>query len=527
LFLTAKAALRAGIARRPALILASIGAIHRAIILLRFRPAMDHLANDSFDLAQIQFYPIAVYRQHFLAGLWLLQQTPPVPHLVLKAALTIADLPYGFTYVLFVLQAAISIATAILLCFMVRRVTGSVVAGFLLALWFLLSTDLLVLENDFGGQSFYENLGMLLVAACCAAMVRDAACAVPPSSKRAACLGLYVALAALTRSSLCYYVFIPILATIPKWRARTMAAYLAPVLLLQGGWALKNAVLYGDFAWETSSWGGYSAAKGLAADGQDHELCNDIRSGASAYPAWFVASIADCPFPFANSQDDGMPARVQAQDAATRVRLGGVDVPLNSLAARMKSAEYKAAILRYARAHPLLALRRFIDLYPVFWQRMADYGFSLVDVFVVDPVKRGLPDLLSRGLHEKQRVETAMPVPGSPPPTRAAAFGTVSLAPLDAASIVALHAVFPLLLLAAAWRRVRVLAPGTAVLGWTVVYGLIVFNAVDSGENMRFRLAVEPEIIALTAACGAAVLGLRRRKVGGDVPSPPNPPSFI
>jgi hypothetical protein len=59
------------------------------------------------------------------------------------------------------------------------------------------------------------------------------------------------------------------------------------------------------------------------------------------------------------------------------------------------------------------------------------------------------------------------------------------------------------------------------------VYGLIVFNAVDSGENMRFRLAVEPEIIALTAACGAAVLGLRRRKVGGDVPSPPNPPSFI
>jgi hypothetical protein len=91
-----------------------------------------------------------------------------------------------------------------------------------------------------------------------------------------------------------------------------------------------------------------------------------------------------------------------------------------------------------------------------------------------------------------------------------AAFWTLSLAPIDAISIVVLHGLLPLLVIAELWQRARgrgaVLPPGSWMLAATALYGIVVFNAVDSGENMRFRLAVEPAIIALTAACLSVIL---------------------
>jgi hypothetical protein len=44
------------------------------------------------------------------------------------------------------------------------------------------------------------------------------------------------------------------------------------------------------------------------------------------------------------------------------------------------------------------------------------------------------------------------------------------------------------------------------MLAATVAYGLFVFTAVDLGENMRFRMAIGPAIIALSATCVMAGL---------------------
>jgi len=491
------------IGARPWILLLLIGIVHRTVVFIRFREDILHVAAaHANDLALLQLYPLQVYRQHFWSGIWLLQQTPPLPHFIVKAALAITTWPVGFTELLFGLQAGITIWTACVLNDLVARVTGSWVAGFFLALWFMLSTDLLILENTFYGQAFYENLGMLLVALCCSACLRGAA----HDSRQAGMAGLCAALAALTRSSLSYFSFVPLLAALPRWRGRALVAYLAPVLLLQGGWALKNAAVYGHLTLETSSWGGYSAAMGLAVDKQRQQLCDFIKAAPpGAYKDWFVASLRDCPWPLANYGEAGKPAKVQAQDAAAQARLGQIAF-LNTRAASFTSAQYRRAVLRYAVAYPGRFLLRLADLYPLFWERIGNYGVMFADPFVVDRPRQDFPGLLTRGFHEKQRIEmTTGPALGPPTVSRPAAFGTISLAPLDAVSIVCVHLLLPLLVLIDLWRRRRglpgFLPAGTAILGWTVAYGVVMFNIADAGENMRFRLAVEPEIIAVSAAC--------------------------
>jgi hypothetical protein len=74
---------------------------------------------------------------------------------------------------------------------------------------------------------------------------------------------------------------------------------------------------------------------------------------------------------------------------------------------------------------------------------------------------------------------------------------------------VAVHLLLPLLLALDFWRRRRgrggLLPEGSGVLAWTVGYGLVLFNIADAGENMRFRLAIEPELIAVVACCWVGV----------------------
>ncbi len=233
-----------------------------------------------------------------------------------------------------------------------------------------------------------------------------------------------------------------------------------------------------------------------------------------------------CPPPVFVMGEYGMPAYVVAQDAAARARLGGIDLGLNSLAVRMKAVQYKRAFTRYVLHHPASFARRFADGYHVLWQRIGDYGVIFVDPLFVVPADRGLFDLFSRGFGEHQRAMLSradIAFVTTRPVSRKARFGTISLAPLDAASIAVLHGVFPLLALADLWRRLRGRVPLLGHEIWLLAaicfYGLLVFTIGDMGENMRFRLAIEPLIIALTAACLAALPGLPRYRRPG-VPQP-------
>ena len=508
--------------------MAIIGVLHRAIVLLRFRHVLLGLAAARPNLAVAQLFPREIYQDHFWYGVWLLQQTPPIPHLIVKAVLMLTPWPGGVAQLLCAMSGAISIATACLLHGIIRRVTGSATAGFCLALWFLLSTDIVIMEYVFFGQAFYENLGMLWITACCAAFLRVGAGSGATGARRAAFVGLLAALAALTRASLSFFPLVPLaLWLMPpafgrsRWRGRMVLAYLAPIVLLQGGWAVKNAAVYGYFSVETSSWGGLNAANGLAESGQLHLLCADITaSPLGTYPDWFLDLAQSCTTPFFASAFVTMPASVTIFDVATRAALGGIEIPLNTLAVSMISAQYHKAVARFILAHPREFAAHFGRAYRVLWQRIGDYADQFYDPLYVQPVERDFPGFLQRGFGEDQRVmlsRKAVAFVPPPPVSRPAWFGTISLAPLDAIAIMALHGLFPLLVLVDLWRRRRGLAallpPGTGMLAATVAYGLFVFTAVDLGENMRFRMAIEPAIIALSAACGMAGLAAITRGI--------------
>ncbi len=280
-------ALAAFAACRPIAILAGIGVLHRVLVLSAFRHVLIDFAASRDRILVMQLFPLDVFRQHFWTAMLLLQQSPPLPQIITKIILMIGSWPSGLVQMLCALNGIISIVTACLLYRILCRVTASGAVAFLLTLWFLLSSDLLVLEYDLFGESFHENLAMLCVTASGAVLLGMDK--LNGGMRRAAALGVLVSLAALSRSSLSYFALVPIVVGFGRWRWRWMAAYLAPVLLLQGGWSLKNATIYGGFSWETSSWSGYNLAIGLANDRQLPLLCADIAaSPTGTYPDWFL-----------------------------------------------------------------------------------------------------------------------------------------------------------------------------------------------------------------------------------------------
>jgi hypothetical protein len=507
--------------RRPRLIITAVGLAHRASVAIRFDDVLTGLAAGHPQISVAQLYPLAIFNGHFWRGLWLLQQSPPLPVVIMKLALSLASWPVGVARLLCTLDFGIAIVTSCLLFGLVRRVTGSALAGYGLALWFLLSTDLLVLDTAFLGQEFYENLGMLFVTACCA--ITPLAAAPRARLRGAVLLGVMAALAPLSRASLSYFPLVPLCAGGLGWRPKMLAAYLAPVLLLHGAWAAKTYLVFGHSGWETSSWSGLNAADGLDKAGHGAALCRDILAAPPVvYPDWFRSLAKPCPSPFIAAVFGDMPPAVRAFDAAMTAQLGGIPVFPNSLADSLVSQQYRRAVARYDLAHPRQFAGQIARAYRLLWQRIGDYGAQYVDPLFVQPVDRGFPGLLHRGFGETQRVMLSRKAEGfvpPPPVTRPAWFGTVSLAPLDAVSIVCLHGLFPILAGMDVWRRWRgragVLPPGSWMLAATVGYGMIVFTAVDMGENMRFRLAIEPAIIALTAACLAGWWGLVRRRAAG------------
>lgn len=492
----------------PWVLVLVIGVLQRAWLLHHLAPAYAAFMATRVTPIAMQFYPVSVYRDHFWAGLWLLQQTPPLIHVVMKLALLAGAWPVGVTEILCGLGGACTIATACLLQPLLRRVTGSLAASLVLALWFLLSTDAVILEYAYFGEVFYELAAMLAVLGMAVALSGR-----PVTARRAALAGLAAALGALTRSSLSY-VALAALPFLPRRRA-VWAAYVAPVLLLQGGWALKNFAVYGSFSAETSTWAGFSAAKSITLAGQFPAMAADILAApASAYPPWFTQYLRRTNRTlFAAIPDADMPAPVAAEDAALARRL---EVPprLNAVSMRLASGQFRRAALRYALAHPADFGARLAQSYETFWQRIGDFGAVIPGLLYVTPRGRPITALAARGFGEHvfitTRCGTGLEL-FSPcvPEGRKARLGTLSLAPLDTAAIIAVHLLFPPLALRDLRRRMRGQSPCLCRDIWLcaalAIFGIVVFNGVELGENMRFRMAVEPELIVLTAGCFAAL----------------------
>jgi hypothetical protein len=482
-----------------------IGAAHRLLLYARFSGALDHLIAQNPGYVTMQLLPIQGYEAHFWRSMWLLQQTPPLLHLVVKVALLFVAWPFGVAGLLCLFNGLLTVLTSCLISSAIARITHSRAIGFFTGLAFMLSTDVVVLEYALFGQTFYEQMGMF-GAALSFVLLLDVEChrRAKTQWRRAFWAGLTIALTALCRSSLCYLPLAVLVFGCLRWRRNLIIAFLVPVALLQLGWGIKNEIAYGHFSIEGSSWSGLNAERGFVWAGQQQQLCQEIVDGTlGAYPAWFTRMNADCPLPFSDLSEDYIPDQARAQDEQDKLSLGGMASGWNSRSIALKSYFYHRAIEIFVFRHPLLALERFRIGYHIFWQRMADFGGLLFDPLYVQPRDRPFPGLLSRGPGEKQRVMLSLRK-GDSSHDRGARFWTVSLAPLDALSIAAIHFGLPCILLIAGhrrWRRKSMWFPnGMALAALFATYGLIMFSAFDVGENMRFRLSVEPEILALTAA---------------------------
>ena len=502
---------------RPEWSVLAVCLLHRLILFWRMRPALLALVAQVPYFQVMQLLPVEIYRRHFWTGLWLLQQTPPIGHVLFRLVLLAGGWPYRTAELLCSIQGVTVAFTAYLLCLLIRKATGNRFVATVGALWFALSTDLVVSEYAFFGQVFYETFGMLIVTNCCYQGYTLASPAIRKPIVHAVALGALAAMAALTRSSLSLLpVAIGVAGSI-RWRRRILIAYLAPVLILQGGWCLKNWAVFGRLTPETSSWGGMNEAKGVFWSQQGQLLCHDVASSPPGrYPEWFRSAAGQCRFAFAVAAQETLPAQLRAEDDAMSARFGGIRPTWNLPSVAAEADAWQIAVGRFSVEHPLLLARRFVLGYKEVWQRIADHAaqfpWNLLYVKVQD---RPFPGLWSRSFRESD-VVTVNATGVAAHPGRKAWFGTISLAPLDAFCIAILHGLLPVMIVLDGyqlWRgRPRYLPRGTLILLAITVYGLILFSVAEGGENMRFRLAIEPALIALSII--TSVAGRRAFRAG-------------
>lgn len=513
-------------ARRRALIAAlvvmAVGLVHRTALFVAHRTALDAQLADNPLWSLGQHLPLPMLRDHLLVALLLLQQTPPFSNLVIGLLAKATSWPTGLTYALIALQGVLSIVTALVLQRLLARCSqGRIVGPSVVAVAFLLSTDLVVLEYNSLGQSFYENLGMLLALAFA---YRLCVLAETGRPRDAAWAGVLAAALPLTRATWSFVavpasVFVA-LATAGRRRAG-IAAFLVPVLLLHGGWAVKNAVVYGRLTPVTSSWTGYNLYNGLRGAGLEEPFRHFVV--ARGEPPWLVEMV-DPPrlVPWPRTP----PTEPQERDRAIAA-WSGIENPLmNGTLAASVFRELERAFTAFAWAHPVLLWKKTGLAYRLFWTPPAAYGRIFLALFCLDSgVPSGLdPAGVVGGMLAGRLPARAYVVSGR--------FGRgLTRRPVDLwtlrwlepawllAEVAAFHVLAPLLLAVWCVRRLRhdPAADETwrRALTLTVCWALAAYLALVSSvgeccENMRFRLGAEPLIWAVTALAWSEAVQLLR-----------------
>jgi len=504
----------------PVLVLLAVGVAHRATVFLLHLSDLNRLIANNPDWLTWQFPPIPALSHHLAASLFFLQQTPPIPNLILGIITKFAAWPYTVDYLLIGLQAVLSIATAVLMFRIQLFFTQRVYLAVLAPVVYLLSSDLLLLEYNSQGQTFYENLAMFLALLAAYVFLQVERTGLVGYSFL---LGLVTALLALSRATFSHFLIIPLVFLVmlrPPRFSRHLLALLLLGVSLQLAWSVKNALLYDRFSLDTSSWGGTNFASGLQKVGLGGLFLRSILEEPDSYPGWFVAMNREQGLVlWTPAYAQYLPPSVAERDRRTQQILDGTGTSGDSYGQSIVSRLYMQAFVRFARKHPERILRKFWGSYQMFWQPIRNYAWQYVDVFYVRPVLEDpfaldvvVRCLLNGQIPEQQYLMTEQWVYKRPKPQRADKTSTYSLTVLPTLfwmrNIVAFHVLAPILLLAGAARWVRHRRTGLPI-GYLFMLGVIVYvalvsNLAEYGENMRFRLTVEP-LIWVSSAWGVKI----------------------
>src|SRR5262245_28207993 len=325
---------------------------HRVVLYLLHRTELESLVVDNMAWYPFQYLPQEMLRDHLVAAMLLLQQTPPVPNLLMGIALKTFAWPVGVAKFLIVLQSLVSVLTAAVLVHLLavlypRRVVLWTAIGLL----FVLSTDLVVLEYTSMGQLIYGPLAMLLTL-----VVVDRLAALRSTGwpREAAAAGAAAGLLALSHATWSYFglpcvVLAAVLAR--RQRMRAVLACLMAILVLQGGWALKNWAVYGVLSPATSSWGGMHTVNGFTTAGFTADyfrFFGEQTTREHGAPEWAVE--------FAHGDQkaalDRLKADVGERDARVERLLGLSNPLLNTLFFREFCAQGERVAVAFAWRHP-------------------------------------------------------------------------------------------------------------------------------------------------------------------------------
>lgn len=495
---------------------------HRAIVFFLHREALAGLlaANPGWLLEQ--YLPIELLEARPLAALLHLQQSPPLPNLLLAILLQVFAWPGEVIFALIALQALVSAATTAILALVVARCVRSrrvgLALGAILGLAFALDPDVLLLEYNAFGQHIYESLTMLLVLAAGASFQRAAE---TDNRRWSAALGVAVALAALTRASYSLLFPVAFLALLlPRFAARRrhLLAFAVPVLLLHGGWSLKQWIVFGEPQILTSTWGGGNLAAGLGEAGRGDELVAFLRAHPEPYPEWFVAMHEEgLTSQWFNDPSylAHVPESWREEDRRILGRLVGpqsenAPALTNAIANTPSKARlyalYAELWRHWASRHPLPALRHSLRAYDVYWLPIRCHARQFLGLFstnwIVHP--RMPPWEIAKAFHDGRLPETIEITSGSFPeidrrPVRLPVATSANLV-IWQANLWIVHLGTPLAVLFVLRRWLRRNcrpSPRELTLLFLVLvyaYSAGIHNLAEYGENMRFRLTLEPSI---------------------------------
>lgn len=509
----------------PVALLVLFGIVHRGTFLLYHWDDLRRLTALAPSTPIWQYLSIPGLTEHLWLSLLYLQQTPPIPNLLLGIGAKWAGWPFGCAVTLMGAQAVVSVLTAVGLYRLLGRLNRRSYVNGAVVLVFLFSTDLLVMEYHSFGQIIYENLAMLLVtwAAVGYFRLRES-----DRASDAAQIGMALALLGLTRSLYAYFFFVVmgfLLSNSGIRRVRHTVIVLLFVGVAQGGWAVKNFCVYGTARLSPSSWIGLNFAMGLGRSGQREAFVNSILDDAARYPDWFVKMVREKGLVHWHPPDFELyvPSEIRDREREIQRILYGTNQSENSLGQRLISDWYWRAYIRFAVRYPERICRKFVQSYTLFWQPIRNYAGLFIGPLRVEPSVTNsfrLSEVWSAYFGtagEDQYWEEGYQL------RRPIFFFTIPYLPMLMliVNVWVMHGLLPILLCGHVVARC-VRRPGVVPHEWWFLlscyaYVALTANLAEHGENMRFRLGVEPLIWALSVATIArlpSILGGRLEKAG-------------
>ena len=501
--------------RRAALVLFAVGILHRALQIWIMWPALSRQIGFTIGVQVQTMLPEITMRTHPWWGLWYLQQTPPLSYLVGVLVMALFHDPYKLAVACLMMQGALASATAASMALLLVRLGIAARWAFLTAFIFLMAGGMITIEYHTEGQMWHDLMAMLLTVLACHVGVTISH---RLTSRSAFHLGIYAGLLVLTRATFSFLApFMAVwLLLMGAWRKpAALLAFVAPVLVMQGGWVLKNYIAFGYVSTATSSWGGANLFHGESS-----------RHGPIEFHEWIANHPPLCPEPWHELTvnmppkstifyflpmewpEGALPPEVVAKDAEVVARRGAV-AGWDTLATALWSQCLMKEFSSYWMHRPALVAKEWWQSYQLFWHPIGQYAVRQPLTLQPDQTEYSFGLNLARSIRDAfreyhahylllQRKITMVPV------TRAdfVRVPMISL-PVLPELIAALNFItvnsLPLLMLVSWLSGRRTAFPtGFWFLALAFAYAAGFSCLGEFSENMRYRLEIEPVIWVLS-----------------------------